>query len=258
MTGRLHMPGFEEQCALGLCDGWESFRKFGMNPDVAVSTLEEMWPLGTVRQLPTAAGAVTLVSSSTADDADPAGTGAWTVEIQGLDANYLEQSETFSMDGTTPVVGSKSFLRVFRAFVTYTGSGGVNAGNITGSIGGNNLIYIEANEGQSHLAAGTVPADKYFLINYYTVGVGRMAGNTDCQIFGQIRLYDATATNNHQSWRTISDVWVYNGQEHTNSVSRTILPPRTDYRVAILSSATTQAHAIVGGYLVKTDTVGRY
>ena len=243
--------------AIGAIKGWAPERKFGMNPAVAAGVQEEIWPLGTIRSLPTAAATTTIVSDSSADTLT-SGTGAWTVVVQGLDDDYNFITETVNMAGLTPVNLSQQFRRLFRAYVQYTGSSGYNVGNLTVTIGGVAQAYVEAAEGQTHIAAGTVPAGTSFLINYYSVGVGRMAGNTDAQILGQIRLYDEAGTNNHQSWRTISDVWVYNGQEHTNSVSTTVLPEKTDYRVLISSSAATQAHAIIGGFFITTATQGNF
>jgi hypothetical protein len=57
---------------LGRVPGWEGFRKFGQNDDVPATGTEEMWPLGTAKVWPAAAGVVSLVSSSADDDASPA------------------------------------------------------------------------------------------------------------------------------------------------------------------------------------------
>lgn len=65
-------------------------------------------------------------SASTADTS--AGTGAQSVEISGLDANYGEISETISLNGQTAVNTIKKYLRVFRCVVRSAGSGGKNAG----------------------------------------------------------------------------------------------------------------------------------
>lgn len=251
---------FEYQVALGLVPGWTAFRKFGMNPAINGSNvLEDMWPVGGQRVLPTSAGVATVVSDSAEDDLDeatPPGTGVYTIVVEGLDANFLEVSETVTMQGTTPVNTTQTFRRINRAYCVDDGTGLSNAGNITISVGGNTQAYIEANEGQTHLAMGTVPADKVFVINYYNVGIGRMAGSTDCQIFGQIRLYDESSQDDYDAWRTISDIWLWNGQEHTGTAI-TVLPPRTDYRIVANSSAATQGHGIVSGFLVTTTEYNR-
>lgn len=245
--------------AIGAIEGYESFRKFGMNSDIGASTLEEMWTLGTIRTMPTVAGVVSLVSDSAEDDeneATPPGTGAWTIRVEGLDADYNEISELVALQGTTPVNTTNEFLRCYRAYCVKVGTAGYNVGNITGSIGGNAQIYVEAQQGQTHLCAYTVPAGKVLLVSYYAVGVGRMAASGDANINGEIRLYDETSTNNYQSWRSISDIFLYNGQSHVNSTSYTALPAKTDLRMLIFSSSATQAHGVIGGYLIDTATQG--
>ena len=48
------------------------------------------------------------------------GTGARTVLIEGLDENYDIQSETVTMDGTTNVVTTNTYIRLFRMTVQMT------------------------------------------------------------------------------------------------------------------------------------------
>ena len=249
---------FPMKVALGLVPGWTTFRKFGTNPDVGTST-EDIWGVGGVRVLPTTAATAVVASSSLEDDGDPAGTGAYTVEIRGLDANYVEQSEVITLNGTANVNSVNSYLRVDRAFVRECGSSDTNVGNITITVGGNAQASILAGQGQTAIAMYTVPAGKYWMIDYYSVGVGRMAGSSDCNIEGQIRLYNDTvaATNEHEGWRSISNLHMYNGQEHANPSSVTIIPPKTDVRAQITSSVATQAHAIIGGYLIDATEFNR-
>lgn len=241
--------------AIGALPGWQIFRKFGNNPAVnGSSTLEEMWPLGTPRILPTAAAAGAAVSTSTAD-ANPSGTGARTIQVEGLDADYNEISEVVSLNGTTPVVLANTYLRINRAYVLHCGTGMTNAGAITIYIGADPQAYIQTGKGQTLQTFGTLPANKNWIITNYSLGVGRMAGTSDCVFEGWIRLYDPTALDNYQGWRTISSIYLYNGQTYTNANTATIIPARTDYKVTVTSSAATQAHAIISGFLVD-DTVG--
>ena len=100
--------------------------KFGYNTAVG-STYETITDLGT-NVLPTSAGVVSLVSADANDD--DGDTGARTVEIQGLDANYVEQTETVTMNGTSAVSTTASFIRVFRMRVLTAGTSETNEGNI--------------------------------------------------------------------------------------------------------------------------------
>lgn len=130
--------------------------KFGYNMAVG-SSYETITDLGT-NNLPTSAAVVSVVSASAADD--EGSTGAEKVEIQGLDANYNLQIEEVTMNGTSAVTTTNTFIRVFRMRVTQAGTGEINAGNITASIGGSDVARILADKGQTLMAVYTVPKGK--------------------------------------------------------------------------------------------------
>jgi len=139
----------------GEINKFSAINKFGYNG--AVGTSFELVSVASANiTYPTSAGAVTVVSASTDDDS--AGTGARTVLIEGLDENYDIQSETVTMDGTTNVVTTNTYIRLFRMSVQTAGSGGKNAGNITATIGGNEQVRISTDfENQSLVAVYTIP-----------------------------------------------------------------------------------------------------
>jgi len=119
---------FSLQVARGLIPGHSVVTVFGYNPDVDTSE-ESVWPDGGTVPHPTVAS-VLKVSSSDAADVSPSGTGARTVRITGLNANYFEVSETVVLNGQTAVNTVNSYLYVNGLTVTSVGSGGANAGNI--------------------------------------------------------------------------------------------------------------------------------
>lgn len=238
---------FKLAVANGDVPNWETYRKFGMN-DAIVAGTHDMWPKASVRTLPSAAAVVSVSSDNVADDGDPGGTGAWTLTIEGLDADYLEISETITLNGTTAVTTSASFLRVNRAYVVTAGSNESNVGEITGTIGGDPQFYVEPNEGQTHQVLYTVPANKKLILDTYIIGVGRMSGSTDLDVLGQIKLFGSDT-----SWRSISDIYLWNGGNHRNVGVATVIPPKTEIRMQVKSTTTTQAYGIAGGYLVKVS-----
>jgi hypothetical protein len=253
MSGRQGIPErFIEQVTLGLVPGVTQFRKFGMNSSVPSGT-DEMWSQGAVRTLPGAAAVVVTSSDSIEDDPDKGGevpgTGAFTLRIEGLDANYLEITEDITLNGTANVNTTQSFLRVNRAYCLTAGTGEINAGNITGTIGGNAQYFIEAGQGQTHQTHYTVPANKYLVVTGYYVGVGRMGGSTDMHILGQVKL------DGQSAWRSLTDIFLWDGGRHHNENSATLVPPKTEIRQRIISTATTQAHGIIAGYLVETNAL---
>jgi len=153
---------FELQVARGQIDAHKALFKFGVNGDVGTS-VETVWAQGGTYAYP-AAATVMKISSSSADDAS-AGTGARSIAIFGLDANYNEISESVLLDGQTAVNTGNSYLRISRMYVTTAGSGATAAGTIyagTGSVTSGvpatvyGMIALTAN--QTQMAFWTVPA----------------------------------------------------------------------------------------------------
>lgn len=146
--------------ARGLVSGHKLVDKFGHNPDIdTTSEPEDVWGAGgTYTGFSDAAQTVDVVSSS-ADDDDTTGTGAWTVQIYGLDSNYDEINETITLDGVTPVTSSNSYLRLNRAIVRTAGTGGSNAGTITidQTTSGDVMATIEPGRNQTLICAYTIP-----------------------------------------------------------------------------------------------------
>jgi len=134
---------FELQVSRGQVAFHDTQFKFGFNLDIDDS-LETIWAEGGLYSYLSAASVLKISSSST-DDAST-GTGARTITISGLDANYDEISESVTLNGQTAVNTTQSFLRVFRMIVDTAGSGGQNAG----------VIYA----GTGTVSSG-VPANKY-------------------------------------------------------------------------------------------------
>lgn len=125
--------------------GYTRVALLGHNPDIGSGLAEDVWEGGGNYPLLTAASQLEVVSTSAADTA--AGTGARTVLVSGLDANWLPISETVTLNGTTPVTTVNSYLRV-NLFTTVTsGSGKVNAGDLT-------LRVVAAGSVQSVARAG--------------------------------------------------------------------------------------------------------
>lgn len=139
--------------------------KFGRNE--AVGTTPEPVALGGVYQTPTALTSLEIVSASADDTA--AGTGARTVFVQGLGADWELISETVTMNGTTAVSLSNQYYRVFRAYVatsgTYaTATSGSHAGTLTIRTSGGGATWVTIDEvsvfpkSQTQTACYTVPS----------------------------------------------------------------------------------------------------
>lgn len=106
------------------------------------------------------AQALEIVSSSANDTA--AGTGARTVRIRGLSATYAEITEDVTLNGTTAVDLTLSYLRVFSIEVLTAGSGLVNAGTLTLRLdaAGATVAAVTIGKNISQSGVWTVPLNK--------------------------------------------------------------------------------------------------
>lgn len=150
--------------AMGRRPDIEVIHKTGMNTDVDTTSVpEDIWggsglytgfPVSTVE-------ALSVVSTSASDAA--AGVGARTVLVVGLDTNWVEQEETITLNGLTPVVGLLLFRRVNFVYVITAGSNTSNVGTITithSTTTANVFTSIEPTSNIAHSSAYTVPAGK--------------------------------------------------------------------------------------------------
>jgi hypothetical protein len=167
---------FELQVARGQISYHESFCQFGINTAVGTSN-ETVWIGSNTYTFPSSASVLKISSSSASDTS--AGTGARTVQIQGLDANYEAVSEAVSLNGQTAVNTTNSYLRVNKMIVLTAGSGGTSVGNIyagTGDVTDGvpavvvNQTGVLANETESGFYS--VPAGHTAFINMWTMSSG--------------------------------------------------------------------------------------
>ena len=124
---------FELQVARGQISWHKRLFQFGTNLAVGTS-FSTLWPGGgTLYTYPTSATVLKISSASASDTA--AGTGARTVIVYGLDANYNEISEIVTLDGQTAVNTVNSYLRFHEMMVLTAGSGGTAAGILYAGVG---------------------------------------------------------------------------------------------------------------------------
>lgn len=176
---------FELQVARGQIGQHRSVTVFGFNADVD-QTQVSIWPLPSLITFPASALQM-KVSSSSADDA-AAGTGARTVVVQGLDANYNEVTETVTLNGQTAVTMTASLLRVNYAYVATAGSGNSAAGDIyigTGVVTAGvpatvyNIIKLDYNN--TTTGSYTVPAGYTAYLAQGLFSAGQASGSTQVQ-----------------------------------------------------------------------------
>ena len=130
--------------------------KFGYNPDIDGSH-EDIWTTGGTLTRLSSAETMSVVSTSTADDTG--GTGAITIQIEGIDNDWVVLNESLTLNGTGALTTTGSFLRINRMFITSSGSGQTNAGTITAtaSSAGTVQAAIETGSGQTEKTQYAVP-----------------------------------------------------------------------------------------------------
>jgi len=180
-SGSIQVTDFTTSVALGSISNFKTGSIDGRNGDTTAGGEDLIGAGGIYGGFPTSTTPVTIqVSSTSANDAGPSGTGARTVQIQGLATSTSSEYtiETFTMNGTTAVTGG-TWWRVTRAQVMTVGSGGTNAGTITVEIsGGGGAIYGTILSGEDATTAGiyTVPAGHKMMIKHLVVVQARTNG----------------------------------------------------------------------------------
>lgn len=142
--------------SLGVVDNVTTFDKFGYHS--ATTTERIVSEIGLVT-LPSSAGVISVVSTSN-NDVNSTGSGAWTCIITGLDENWDVAEETVNLNGTNAVTTSGNFIRINRAYVTGADesvTGGANDGDISLNIGGSLVNGISGNRGQTQTAVFSNP-----------------------------------------------------------------------------------------------------
>lgn len=172
----------EIDIARGIVRGASSVHKFGATPEMSQNQTGSIWDIDDTLYPWSAfdtAGVLTIPAVNVADNGH-------TVTVLGLDENYNEVSEEFTVSSSGTVTGTQTFKRVYRAFCT---AGGVtNTGNINIQRGATTVLRITAGQGQTLMAIYTVPRGKtaYLLQGTCTVEANADAtGNMFVRYFGQ-------------------------------------------------------------------------
>ena len=136
-------------------------------------TNANLWELATTWTLLASAQSLELLSSSASDAV--AGTGARSILVQGLDANFNQISETVVPNGTTIVALVNTYRVINNLTVLTAGSTNSNVGNITVRVASAGAIqaYIVAAAGASRLGRFTVPAGYVWVVrNFFFLSNG--------------------------------------------------------------------------------------
>ena len=138
--------------ARGLILDATSVHKFDAVPSMSNSTAGTIWDISNTLY-PWSAwvtpGTVTVLAVNAGDNGK-------VVTLQGLDENYNFASEDITVSSSGSSVGTQTFSRLFRGFVS-SGSG-TNVDNITVQMGGTTVLQINADFGQTLMSVYTIPS----------------------------------------------------------------------------------------------------
>ena len=241
---------FNLQLARGQIYNHSHVFKYGFNAAVG-TTAETIWLQGGAYTWPSAAAVLKVTSDNTNDDV--AGTGALTVVLEGLDANYAEITETVTLTGQVSVNTTNSYLRLHRMYVATAGSGLTNAGVIYAFTGAHTngtpdvattiRSTIGASEGQTLQAFYTIPAG-------YTGYVTRVSAGSQDGTNATTMIFRARTEGG--AFRTKEKFIVFKGSFDRNHEIPYVFAEKTDLEVqGDAAASTTDVFATFDIILVK-------
>lgn len=188
-TSNVHARGMDFYTAvgLGLIPGFKRMTALGNNPDVSQGSIpEDSWFGGGL--YPWLDSATTLKITAGVNDT-AAGTGARTVLVNGLDANYNEISELVTLDGASSVTLALQYLRIQNALIMSAGSAKINLSDIiiADVATSTTRAIIPAGVGITRQAIVTVPAGYTMTMHSMYIGINRspVASNITVATFFQ-------------------------------------------------------------------------
>lgn len=199
-------------------------------------TEQTLWDEGGIYAFPSSAASLNISSDNTQDDGGQ--TGALTVTVTYLDANYYEQTETLTMNGTASVASVGSMLRINGMSVRSSGSNNANVGTIYLGTGTNTggkpaTVYslISPDVGVARVGVYTVPGTKTAKLMSVIGSVNSL--DQIVQVIFNVHFPSTTDTFWKMQFFNFND-----GTKTIDLIGTQILPPTTDL---ILSARTVTA-----------------
>lgn len=224
----------------------------GYNTDIDTASAEDVWPNGGDFVPPTEARLHNIVSGSANDTS--AGTGARTVEIKGIGSSGEETVETVTMNGTSNVATTLTFLAINSMQVLTSGTGLVNAGIITATAQTDSTVTatIPAGIGKSASSVYRVPQWCRAYLQSWRVSVSAIDSTTSEAEVGLFAKPDGG------SWGLVGRMSVtannMTGEEQDFRFSQTFGAGTTlKARVLAVSSDNVDVTAHIVGVLLKSE-----
>lgn len=195
---------YHYEVALGRRQGATTWNKFGYNADVDVGT-ETVWAYGGTFVPMTGASTLSIVSNHTGDSF--LGSGAKSVILQGVDANYQAVNEVLSLSGTSPVTTANLYRGVNRMSVYLAGASQNNMGDITATAvtGSTVQAYMPVGQGVTQQLIFFTQADHQVLADWLVLNAEKISGGTTPKVTFKGWVYSAVSNGKYEVFRQIVD-----------------------------------------------------
>lgn len=234
----------------------------GNNPDVDQGSVPEtVWPNGGLYSWMTSATSLEVVSTSVQDS--PTGTGIGAISLTLLDTNYVASVVPVTLNGTTAVPITATWLRINGGVTTIKGSGApatraVNVGDIIvrDAGGGTTRAIIQAGKGILRQAVFTTEAGYSLQILSHYIGFNRGTGG------GATRYLTVSnfIQNSSGVSRTPLDLSCNGEPYRHDGIPGVIVSEKTDYAldVSAVSADNSDVTAAFLGILVKNELINTF
>ena len=201
---------FQYEAALGRRAGVTTWNKFGYNEDVDSGTEIVAEFGGTFAPL-AAASTLSIISSSTDDD--DGGIGATGIVVYGVDANWDSQIEVVTMNGTTPVVTTTTWLGINRISVFLAGTAQQNVGKITLTSVTGTLIQatMPIGEGTSQQCIFFVRNNHTALLDFMLLNAEKLSGGGTPKVTFKCWVFSAVSNAKYEVFRHLIDTGAGDG-----------------------------------------------
>lgn len=252
---------FDVLVSRGAIPGYTAVNKFGNAPDGVQTTATDIWaladstPTQQIWLAPTAARVHAIVSTSTSDDGDPVGVGARTLQITGLQTwSSGETSETITLNGTTPVNTTNSYVIINRMRVITSGATNINVGTITATAATDSTItaVILAGSGQTQQAIYGFGTGSTLMIRTFSASIASNSATHRMSLTLKVNTQPDTQptifTDRHKINLTVAGTTVY---DHPFEPPKAIIGPAIVKLTGISSTADLDASGHFDGYLYR-------
>lgn len=230
---RVSATPYDYDVAEGNITGHKTWSKIGFKAGLSTTEVDvSPWMTGPY-VFPTTELAMTLVSAATADSTT--GGGARTVAVYYLNASFVEQTVTVTLNQTTAVAVASDMYRVNNMRVASVGSSGGPAGALTLAASGVTYGYISAGRTRQRQCVWTVPASN----TLYITQIAFSAADQNPAKNGGVRFttkanYDdkSDAVLARNFFMPFTEVLLYNAAHERTLTPPMKLPATTDLKVS--------------------------